>query len=251
MEEIVPLFEKKTGIKILITYGGSGYLLSQIKLTEKGDIYLPGSSDFMEKAKEMDIIYPESEKILVYLIPEICVQKDNPKKISFLHDLAKKDIKIAIGHPENVCVGTYAVEIFDVNLKTFEQNQIKKNIVNYTESCEKTAALLSLKTVDAIIGWDVFKFWDTANIKGIKLQDHQIKRIGYIPVAITKFTNHRTLAEQFIKFLLSDDAKKIFRKYHYQTTLQEVNQYIYGDTLSKNHISVGGMYNLPKHWLPE
>ena len=72
-EEVVTAFRQKLGIPIDVTFGGSGFVLSQMKLAKKGDIYFPGSSDFMELAKREGLVIPETEKIIVYLIPAINV----------------------------------------------------------------------------------------------------------------------------------------------------------------------------------
>ncbi len=249
MEEIVDLFKKKKEIDIEITYGGSGFVLSQMQLTEKGDIYMPGSSDFMEKAKKSGLVLPETEKKIVYLIPEINVQKGNPKKIKSLKDLTRPNIRIAIGQPENVCVGTYAVEIIENTFTPSEKKQFKKNIINYTESCEKTANVLSLKLVDAVMAWDIFQYWDTTHIERIKLNKHEIVRVGYVPVAISKFTQNKQLAQQFIDFLISKESKNIFKKYHYLTNIEEVYNYtdINGNSIGKK--TIGGIYQLPAKWV--
>ena len=65
-EEVIKAFQKKVGIPVDISFGGSGFVLSQMKLAKKGDIYFPGSSDFMELAKREGLVLPESEKIVVY-----------------------------------------------------------------------------------------------------------------------------------------------------------------------------------------
>jgi molybdate transport system substrate-binding protein len=78
-EEVAKVFEAKTGVKVYLTFGGSGFVLSQMTLAKKGDIYFPGSSDYMEIAKKKDLVFPETERNVVYLVPAINVQKGNPK----------------------------------------------------------------------------------------------------------------------------------------------------------------------------
>ncbi len=92
-----------------------------------------------------------------------------------------------------------------------KKTKFRKNIVNYTESCEKTANVISLKAVDAVLGWEVFQYWDPERIETIYLRPEEIPRIGYIPIAISKFTQDKTLAQKFINFLLSPHGKAIFR----------------------------------------
>jgi molybdate transport system substrate-binding protein len=243
LEEVAKAFEKKTGTKVELVFGGSGFVLSQMILTKKGDIYFPGSSDYMELAKNKGAVLPETEKKVVYLVPAINVQKGNPKNIKSLKDLAKPGIKIAIANPEGVCVGLYAVEIIEKKLTEQEKDALRKNIINYTESCEKTAAVVSLKAVDAVIGWEVFQHWDPKRIETIPLKSSEIIRIGYIPIAISKFSKNKRLAQSFIDFVLSKEGKGIFKKYNYFMSPEEAFKWI-GEKKP-----VGGVYELPKSWL--
>jgi len=241
-EDAVKLFQEKTGISVDVSFGGSGFVLSQMKLTKKGDLYFPGSSDFMKVAKKEGLVFPETESIVVYLIPAINVQKGNPKRISSLKDLTKDGIRVAIANPEFVCVGTYAVEIIEKNLTPLEKERFKKNLVNYTESCEKTANAISLKAVDAVIGWRVFQYWDPERIETIYLKPDEIPRVGYIPIAISKFTQNKILSQKFIDFILSVQGKTIFRKYHYLMDPEEARRFTRPDT------PVGGQYFLSNEW---
>jgi molybdate transport system substrate-binding protein len=241
-EEVVKAFQEKFKIPADVIFGGSGFVLSQMKLSRRGDIYFPGSSDFMEVAKREGLVYPESEKIVVYLVPAINVQKGNPKRISSLKDLTKNGIRLAIANPEMVCVGTYALEIIERNLNSQEKESLRRNLVNYTESCEKTANVISLRAVDAVIGWRVFQYWDPERIETVFLKPEEIPRIGCIPVAISKFTQDRALAQKFVDFILSPQGKSIFRKYNYLMDLQEARRFTKPDT------PVGGEYVLPKEW---
>jgi len=241
-EAAAKAFEKKTGVKVYITFGGSGFVLSQMILAKKGDLYFPGSSDYMEIAKKKGVVLPESEKYVVYLVPAINVQKGNPKGIRSLRDLNKPGLRVAIANPEGVCVGLYAVEIIENNFTAKERAQFRNNLVNYTESCEKTATAISLKAADAVIGWEVFQYWDSERIETIPLQKHEITRIGYIPIAISKFTTNKDLAQKFIDFILSGEGKNFYKKYHYFMSPEEAMTWI-GEKKP-----VGGEYKIPREW---
>jgi molybdate transport system substrate-binding protein len=241
-EEVANLFERKTGIPVDILFGGSGFVLSQMKLGKKGDLYFPGSSDFMEIAKREGFVFPESEKRVVYLVPAINVQRGNPKEVRSLKDLTRKGVRVAIGNPETVCVGAYAVEVIEKNLSLSEKAALKRNLVNYTESCEKTANVVSLKAVDAVIGWRVFQYWDPGRIETIYLKPEEVARIGYIPIAISKFTKGEKLARTFIDFILSEEGKAIFGKYHYLLDSQQALHF------AKPVTPIGGEYQLPLEW---
>jgi len=241
-EEIVRTFEQKMKVRVHVTYGGSGFVLSQMKLARRGDIYFPGSSDFMEKAKRDGMVFPETEKILAYLIPAINVQKGNPKRIRSLQDLLSPNLRLAIADPESVCVGLYAVEVIEKNLLPEDRKRFRRNLVNMVESCEKTANIISLKGVDAVLGWEVFAHWDPERIETVLLKPDQIPRIGYIPAALSRFTQNRSLSEAFLRFLSTPEATTIFQRHGYLMSEPEARKYTGPQT------PVGGSYLLPEGW---
>jgi len=242
-EEAIQLFEEKTGIKIEVVFGGSGKVLSQMKLAKLGDLYFPGSSDYMEKAKKEGDVIAETEAIIAYLVPAINVQTGNPHNIQTLKDLTKPGITLAIADPETVCVGAYAVEIIEKNFSADEKAAFKTNLLNYTESCEKTATAVSLKQVDAVLGWSVFEHWDPETIQTVPLDASQIPRVGYIPIAVASYTKNRAAAQQFIDFMTGEDGQAIFEKYGYFATPEEAFGYIGEEK------PVGGEYTLPTDWV--
>jgi molybdate transport system substrate-binding protein len=244
-EEAAKVFESKTGVKVDLLFGGSGYVLSQMMLAKKGDLYFPGSSDFMETAKKKGAVYNETERKVVYLVPAINVRKGNPKNIRKLGDLTAPGLRVAIARPDTVCVGLYAVEIIEKNLAKEQIKALRKNIVNYTESCEKTATTISLHTADAVLGWSVFQYWDPERIETVNLAKEEISRVGYIPIAVSRYTKDKGAAQKFIDFILSDEGKAIFRKYHYFMSPEEAYHYI---GVPK---PVGGEYSVPAAWINE
>ena len=244
-EEAAKVFEKKTGVKVDLVFGGSGFVLSQMILAKKGDIYFPGSSDFMEIARKKGAIIAETERKVVYLVQAINVQKGNPKGIHTLRDLARPGLRVSIANPEGVCVGLYAVETIEKVFSPKEKAAFRKNMVNYMESCEKTATAISLKTVDAVIGWSVFQYWDPTRIETIPLKKNEISRIGYIPVAVSTYSRNKEQARQFIDFLLSREGQAIYKKHHYFMSPEEAGAWI-GEKKP-----VGGEYLLPAGWRPK
>ncbi|HEV58169.1 MAG TPA: molybdate ABC transporter substrate-binding protein [Phycisphaerales bacterium] len=241
--EAAKAFEQKTGVKVDVVFGGSGIVLSQMKLSKQGDLYFPGSSDYMEIAKREGDVLPETEKVIVYAVPAINVQKGNPHNIQGLKDLLKPGLRVAIANPEGVCVGAYAVEIFEDQLTPEEREQLKANIKNYTGSCEQTATAISLKLADAVVGWRVFQYWDPERIETIPLPASQIPRIGYIPIAISKFSKQPELAQRFIDFVVGEEGQAIYAKYSYFADPEAAFKWLGAVK------PVGGEYVVPKEWI--
>jgi molybdate transport system substrate-binding protein len=240
MEEAAKAFTERTGTKVYLNFGGSGTMLSQMKISKEGDLYIPGSPDYMVMAERDGVAAPGTAKIVAYLVPAIVVQPDNPKNIHELSDLSKPDIKIGIGNPESVCVGLYAIEILE---RSNLLEAVGKNIVTYAESCEKTASLIALKSVDAILGWDVFSDWNPGTMDAVYLKPEQIPRIAYIPAAVSTFSKDSNSARKFQDFLASAEGQKIFSKWGYITTESEARKFA-------PNAEIGGEYKLPKSYKP-
>jgi molybdate transport system substrate-binding protein len=228
-------FEERTRAKVYVTYGGSGTVLSQMELSRSGDIYIPGSPDYLVKAEKKNVTDPDTTGILAYLVPAICVQPGNPKGIRSLSDMCKPGITIGIGNPKVVCVGLYAVEILDAAHLLAD---IRNNIVTETASCEATASLISLRSVDAIIGWSVFHEWDPDNIEVVNIEPEQIKRLAYIPAVISTYSGEKEAAGEFIGFLTSETGQAFFRQCGYQVTESEARRFA-------PNAQIGGEYTLP------
>ena len=220
-EELVAAFQKETGITVEYTMSGSGTLLSAIELAKVGDLFAPGSQDYMQKAINDGIMVNSSIKTLAYLVPAIIVQKGNPKNITSLSDLAKPGLKVGIGNPDSVCVGLYAQDILT---KAGLWDSVKPNIVTYASSCSNVATLVVTKAVDAVIGWHVFYNWTPDKVDIIYLKPEQIPKIAYVCIGITKYADDPTSAQKLIDYLLSSEGKAVFTKYGYFSTLEEAKK---------------------------
>jgi molybdate transport system substrate-binding protein len=235
MDEAARVFESQTGVKVYLTYGGSGAVLSQMELSKTGDLYIPGSPDYLAKSNAKKITDPATAQIVTYLVPAICVQSGNPKNIRSLADLARPGITVGIGNPDSVCVGLYAIEILESNHLLPD---VFKNIITQAASCDNTATLISLKSVDAVMGWSVFHQWNPQNIEAVYLKPEQLPRLAYIPAAISAFAKEKEAAGAFIKFLTSTAGQDIFRKWGYDVTEAEARKYA-------PNAKIGGEYQLP------
>ena len=237
MEEAARVFKEETGIMVYLNFSGSGTMLAQMKVSESGDLYIPGSPDYMAMAEKDGVVEPDTVVIISYLVPAILVQVGNHLNIRKLADLASPGIEVGIGNPEAVCVGLYAYEILEYNDLL---ESVKPNIVTHAESCSKTATLVALKSVDAIIGWRVFSEWhDTIDV--VYLEPEQIPRLSYIPGAVSTYAEDKESAGDFLEFLTSTRGQDIFKKHGYLANEEEAREFA-------PYAEIGGEYQLPENY---
>ncbi|MEW5767446.1 MAG: molybdate ABC transporter substrate-binding protein [bacterium] len=211
IEEAVRLFEEDYQVKVDVTYGGSGEVLSQILLSQRGDVYIPGSDDYMDKAENKGVVDGRTRRIICDLKPSIVIRKANPKGINELEDLTQPGLKIAIGTPGAVCLGDIALEVFR---QAGIEEKVAPNIVTYAHNCQHLLTLLKLKQVDAIIGWDFYEHLAPQEVEGVELPQ-EIAQSRNIPAAVISFSKQKKLADKFVRFITGAKGKEIFEKYGY------------------------------------
>ena len=246
MEKIAPLFERETKIKVNLIFGGSGTLLSQIQLSKQGEIYLPGSPDYILIANNKKLLIENSDRIVSYLVPAIITPKDNPANIQSLEDLTKPGTRVGIGNPETVCLGLYSIELLE---KNGLMEKVLDNVVTFGASCSKTANLAAMNQLDAILGWRVFHHWNQERMDVVSISPEKIPRISYIPISIPIHTKDIALSNRFIDFVLSTKGQAIYEQLGYIAQEREAKTFA-------PDASIGGKYTLSntyfdfikKHW---
>jgi molybdate transport system substrate-binding protein len=210
LSEIGTAFENRQGITINFNFAGSNTLLSQLQLVKTGDIYIPGSSYYLDIAVAKALI--RSHRTIAFHIPVIAVQKGNPKLIFSLQHLAAHNIRLAVGDPKAAAIGKTAVEIF---LKNHLEKPIFENIISQTATVNELIVFLSLKQVDAAIVWEDNARAAADKIDIVSIPDHQ-NIIKTIPAGILNVSNNQKSAQLFIDFLLSPPARNILKKYGFR-----------------------------------
>jgi len=239
MQELAREYQKQTGTGIELIFGGSGFVLNQMQLVGRGDVYMPGSSDFMAKAVQSGLVSEDSIRTIAYLVPAINVKPGNPENIRSIADLSRPGLRIGIARPEQVCLGLYAVELFEHN-KLLES--VVPNIVATFESCAKTASAIAITDLDAVIGWREFQNWEPRRIESVLIaHPESVPRVGAIPIAVTTLTKDPGRAAHFIDFICSTQGKEFFQKRGYITSESKVLEFA-------PHASIGGEYQLPPDW---
>ncbi len=103
VEKIVKQFERQTGNQVTVEYGGSGQLLARYQAVKKGDLYLPGSEEYVDKlvkAGEVKEFAP-----IVRHIPVMAIRKEKSAGIDSFKALAQSDLRLGIGDSKAMALG--------------------------------------------------------------------------------------------------------------------------------------------------
>ena len=212
-ERIIEEFERETCIRVDAVYGSSGSLLAQLSMARDGDIYAPASPAYMEKAVREGVVDSSSVRPAAYLVPAILVPRGNPAGVRSLYDLARPGVRVALGDPRSVAVGTYAREMLE-RLGLWED--VSRNVVAYASSFAQLVMMVERGAVDAAIGWSVAEKWTGGRVEAIPIPSNLTLGPSPIPVGVTVFSRNREAALRFIEFLSSPRAEAIWRMEGYE-----------------------------------
>lgn len=100
VEDIVKLYERETGGRVDLQYGGSKTLLNQLEVSKAADLYLAADDSYLQRAIGKGLV---RETIPVAsMVPVIAVPRGNPQGIEDVQDLLRANVRIALGNPEAV-----------------------------------------------------------------------------------------------------------------------------------------------------
>lgn len=215
-EEIVEQFERRHGVLVECDFDGSERLLSRIKLSGLGDLYMPGDVHYVDQAGEQGLI--RSQQNACYFIPVILVQKGNPKNIRTLADLTRPGIDLGLGNPEACAIGRKSVKIFEKN--NISQDDLKANLKFQSLTVNDLGNHIKLEQLDAVIVWDAMAayFADDGDVVPIPPEQNIISTVA---VGVLNSTRRPELAQKLADFIASEPGTEIFKKHHYTTVLPE------------------------------
>jgi len=210
MDDIGLIYEEKYGISVNYNYAGSNTLLSQMELTQKGDIYMPGATYYFDVAKEKG--FTDYEQLIAYHVPVIAVPKGNPANVTSLDDLAKPGVNVILGDSKACAIGNLGNKILEDNKI---HDDVEKNIIARGATVNELIIYVSMNQADASIIWEDLVV-NSEKIETVAIPSEQ-NIIKIIPIGTLTFSEKNDAAKKFVDFVASMEGKTIFEKHGFTT----------------------------------
>ena len=209
LKEIGAHYEQETGQNVAFNFEGSSVLARQITEGAPADIFFSADETQMDRLAEKSLIEPATRHDRLGNTLVVVVPADSTLQINSANDLAKDDVKqIALADPKAVPAGVYA-KAWLKKLQLWDAIEPK---VVPTENVRAALAAVASGNVDAGV---VYKT-DAAISKHVKIA-YEVPRAGgpdiRYPVAMVKGSQQPDVARAFLKYLDSDEAAKVFKKF--------------------------------------
>lgn len=212
-EELIPMFEEQyPGVTVKGTYDSSGKLQTQIEEGLEADVFMSAAKKQMKALDEEGMIDSDSIVDLLENKIVLIVPTGSDKGIQSFEDIVKAD-SIALGDPASVPAGQYSEEAL-TNLGLWDQIQDKTSFgTNVTEVLNQVAA----GSADAgiVYATDAASMADQVEVVA-EAPEGSLKTKVIYPVAVVKDSANAEVAANFVKFLTSDEAMKVFEAYGFR-----------------------------------
>lgn len=198
IEKIAQEYEKEFNVRVDIQYGGSGTLLSNLRIAKHGDLYLAADESYIEMAGEYDLV-AETQPLAI-MKPVIAVKKGNKKNIASVRDLLNAEVQVALANPDAASIGKLSQQILTkVNI----WDKLKDNVAVFKPTVNDVATDIRLGTVDAGIIWDatVNQFDDLEQVDVNTFSPYKKQ----ITLGVLKFTSQPTEALKFLRYVSAYD----------------------------------------------
>lgn len=210
LKEIDPLFKSANqGMTVNYNFAASGSLQQQIEQGAPVDLFISAATKQMDALQKKNLIAIDTRRNLLTNTLELVVPRNSTLGIASFEQLTEPKVKrIAIGEPRSVPAGQYAQEVFKKQ-GIWQQLQSKfvygnsvRNVLGTVESGNADAGVVYAS--DARI---------TDRVKQVATASSQLHSPIVYPMAIVAASRNQLAARTYAKFLTSQQARDIFKKY--------------------------------------
>ena len=202
IEETLVAFEQREGVRVSRVYNGCGILVAQMKAGQHPDAYFACDTEFMNQVPDL---FPKPIDVSMNELV-ILVQKGNPLDINTLRDVARKGIRVGVGHEKQCAMGW-------LTQNTLREGGVQKEVMENVTVQSPTGDMLvnQLRTgsLDAAIVYlsnatGSADYLDAIQIKGLSCA------VATQPFAVAEGSPNAHLAERLFQRICSAESKEVF-----------------------------------------
>lgn len=201
-EKIANEYYEEYGVRVDIQYGGSGTLLTNLRIAQQGDLYLAADKTYIDEARKFGLL--NETQSLAQIKPVIAVAKGNPKNIQNIKDLFNKNIRVALANPDAASIGRLTKKMLS---DSQQWHDLEQNISVLLPTVNEIANSIKIGASDAGIVWDaIANQYADIDFVSTPLFDSNIKNIT---IGVLKYSENPTEALKFLRYISAKDKGSI------------------------------------------
>ena len=198
MEQIAADYRAETNRQVAIEYGASQTLLSQLEISEAGDLYLPADDSFLVLARDKGLV--EEVLPLASMNLVVAVAKGNPKQIQSIADLSRDDVRLVQAAPDATAVGKLTKQVLS---ESGHWDTLDKATTAYRGTVTEAANDVVIDAADAAVVYDaVLHPYDEVEPVSI---DQLKQAASDVAVGVVKSSKNPAAAFHFARYITARD----------------------------------------------
>ncbi|MEO8497446.1 MAG: molybdate ABC transporter substrate-binding protein [Planctomycetota bacterium] len=205
LEPIIEEFEQREGVTVNAVFNGCGILTATMRGIVGGqpgsfpDVYMACDVYYLEAVNELfqDAVNVSDTDIV------IVTQKDNPKNITSLADLAKPGVRVVLGQPDKCTIGVLSQRLLQSE-GLYETIKSNGNLVNQTTSSAFLIPQVATGAADAVLAYRTDTRAEGERLGVVDIDSQLAKAIQ--PFSVARSSDHKYLGRRlFAKLAQSRD----------------------------------------------
>ena len=202
VEDTITEFEQRERVRVSRVYNGCGILVAQMKAGQHPDAYFACDTEFMQQVTDL---FPEPVAVSLNELV-ILVQKGNPQGIRTLRDLAKKGLRVGIGHEKQCAMGWLTQRMLK---EDGIQEEVMENVTVQTPTGDMLVNQLRTGSLDAAVVYlsnaaGSVEVLDAIRIHGLSCS------VATQPFAVAEDSRYRSLAGRLFEKICSAASREDF-----------------------------------------
>ena len=205
LEPVIKEFEEREGVTVNAVFNGCGILNATMRSIIGGqagsfpDVYMACDVYYLESVNELfqDAVNVSDTDIV------IVTQKDNPKNIKSLTDLANPGVRVVLGQPDKCTIGVLSQRLLQSE-GLYEKIQSNGNLVNQTTSSAFLIPQVTTGAADVVLAYRTDTRAEGARLGVIDIDSQLAKAIQ--PFSVARSSEQKYLGRRlFAKLAQSRD----------------------------------------------
>lgn len=210
LAEAAALFSKTEGVEIAVKAGRPEKWLPLIKAGERADVMSCGAEFLLDLAEADGLLDPSTRRSVGVRTAALVVPDGNPGAVHGVQDLLRPDVRVGIA-VEGCTLGLWDA----VASRAGITDRLRPRIAVRALGCGALLGALGRDTVDVAIGWANFDRHPSFSAETVALPEElQVRRST--GVAVLEGSANAELARRFVRWLGSDAASEIYRRWGWQ-----------------------------------
>jgi len=222
IDDLLKRFQEREGVEITTVYAGCGIHVAQMKAMKKKteaseqfpDAYFACDVSFMSQVQpwfEAALTIARNDMVLA-------VAKGNPKGVKSAADLARPELRVGLGHPQNSALGALTDDLLK-KLGLHEKVYAAKRSqpIVHTDAGHMLVNQLRTGALDVVIVYrsNILSAGETA--KYVEIVDLNLpEAVAMQPYAVAKDSGHKYLMRRLLEAILAPESKKHFLESGFQ-----------------------------------